>query len=95
MTAQQFQTMVSDETFLGKQRLKTQHAVGVGKWVQTGDDEITGNHQMSVARQEYKDDELTEVVHKSHAHGNATVWYRKIDGAWKFAGIQPEIRWIE
>ena len=21
------------------------------------------------------------------------MWYRKVDGVWKFAGIEPDIRW--
>ncbi|KUI65329.1 Scytalone dehydratase [Cytospora mali] len=95
MPAEQFLGMASDQKFLGNRRLKTQHFVGATKWVQSSEDEITGYHQMRVAHQKYADDELTEVALKGHAHGKATIWYRRVDGVWKFAGIQPDIRWSE
>ncbi|KAB8304577.1 hypothetical protein EYC80_003956 [Monilinia laxa] len=95
MPAEQFIAMASDQKVLGNRRLKTQHLVGVTKWVQTSENEITGYHQMRVAHQRYKDDELKEVEIKGHAHGKGTVWYRKVDEVWKFAGIEPDIRWGE
>jgi scytalone dehydratase len=95
MPANQFLGMASDAKFLGNQRLKTQHFVGATKWEQTSNTEITGYHQFRVAHQKYADDQLTEVAVKGHAHGKGTIWYRKIDGVWKFAGIQPDIRWSE
>ncbi|KAJ5242275.1 uncharacterized protein N7469_000602 [Penicillium citrinum] len=95
MPAQEFLGMASHERFLGNQRLKTQHFVGATKWVQNGEDEITGYHQMRVAHQKYGDDDLKEVAVKGHAHGKATIWYRKVEGDWRFAGIQPDIRWSE
>ncbi|KAF2238269.1 putative scytalone dehydratase [Viridothelium virens] len=95
MPAERFISMASDRKFLGNPRLKTQHFVGATNWVQTGENEITGYHQMRVAHQKYTDDELTEVAIKGHAHGKGTIWYRKLDDVWKFAGIQPDIRWGE
>jgi scytalone dehydratase len=81
---------------LGNQRLKTQHFVGgASKWVQLNDREIAGYHQMRVAHQKYADDALTEVALKGHGHGKATIWYRKVDGVWKFAGLEPGDRWGE
>jgi hypothetical protein len=50
---------------------------------------------MRVAHQKYKDDELKEVLYQGHALGKATIQYRKIDGVWKFAGLEPDIRWTE
>ena len=95
MPAEQFVGMASDKKFLGNRRIKTQHLIGAGKFVQSGDNEITGYHQMRVAHQKYKDDELTEVLYKGHAHGKATIQYRQVDGIWKFAGLGPDIRWAE
>jgi scytalone dehydratase len=43
---------------------------------------------MRVAHQKYEDEGLTRVALKGHAHGIATVLYRKIDDVWKFAGIE-------
>ncbi|ORY69632.1 putative scytalone dehydratase [Pseudomassariella vexata] len=95
MFAEQFLGMASDVKFLGNPRIKTQHFVGATKWVQTSEDEITGYHQMRVAHQKYADDALTEIAVKGHAHGKGTIWYRRVDGVWKFAGIEPDIRWSE
>jgi scytalone dehydratase len=48
-----------------------------------------------VPHQVYKDESLKEVVVKGHAHSMNQHWYRKIDGVWKFAGLNPTIRWSE
>lgn len=95
LPAEQFLGMVSSPQFLGNQRIKTQHFIGATKWSQTSADEITAQHQMRVAHQKYKDDELKEVLRQGHALGKATIQYRKIDGVWKFAGLEPDIRWTE
>ncbi|RAK79031.1 scytalone dehydratase [Aspergillus fijiensis CBS 313.89] len=96
MPAPEFLLMASDHKFLGNPRLKTQHFVGgASKWLQTSEDEITGQHQMRVAHQKYADDALSEVALKGHAHGQATIWYRRVEGQWRFAGIEPGIRWSE
>ncbi|KAJ9605927.1 hypothetical protein H2200_009776 [Cladophialophora chaetospira] len=95
MPAAQFVEMASSQHFLGNLRIKTQHFIGAGRYIKTSEDEITGYHQMRVAHQKYKDDDLTDVLVKGHAHGKATVHYRRIDGVWKFAGLEPDIRWAE
>jgi len=95
MPAAEFVGMASSPKFLGNARIKTQHLIGAGRYVRTGEDEMTGFHQMRVAHQKYKDDGLTEVLCKGHAHGKATVRYRRVGGLWKFAGLTPEIRWAE
>lgn len=95
MPADSFIGMALDPKVIGNPRLKTQHLVGVSKWTKTGETEITGHHQMRVAHQKYADEKMTEVAVKGHAHGKATVWYSKVDGVWKFAGIEPDIRWSE
>lgn len=88
--------MASSPHFLGNKRIKTQHFIGAGKWERNGEDSIKGTHQMRVAHQKYQDDELKEVRYHGHAHGNATIHYRRgEDGAWKFAGLEPGIRWSE
>jgi scytalone dehydratase len=95
MSAEEFVAMASNDHFLGNQRIKTQHFIGAGKWVRTGDSEMRSYNQMRVAHQKYKDDELKEVLYKGHAHGKATVHFRNVDGGWKFAGLEPDIRWSE
>ncbi|KAF2111963.1 Scytalone dehydratase [Lophiotrema nucula] len=91
MPATEFVSMAS--SLLGDKRLKTQHFAGAAKWVRTSDTAITGYHQMRVAHQKYGDDELKEVLLTGGAHGMCTIWYQKVEGEWKFAGIQPDIRW--
>ncbi|GAQ08567.1 scytalone dehydratase [Aspergillus lentulus] len=95
MPADEFLAMASSEKFLGNARIKTQHFVGAGKLVQTHEDRITGHHQMRVAHQKYNDDALTEVLYTGHGHGKATVQFCLVDGVWKFAGLEPDIRWAE
>ncbi|KAI0126598.1 Scytalone dehydratase [Xylariales sp. AK1849] len=93
---QDFVAMGTSESFLGNQRLKTQYYVGsASKWIQASEGEITGYHQMRMAHQKYANDTLTEVALKGHGHGKATVWYRMLDGIWKFAGLDPGDRWGE
>lgn len=87
--------MASSPHFLGNQRIKTQHFVGASKWTRKSDTEITGYHQMRVAHQRYADDDLTTVLAQGHAHGKATIHYRNVEGEWKFAGLEPDIRWTE
>lgn len=95
MPADEFLGLVTSQKFLGNVRVKTQHFMGQTKWIQIGDGEITGYHQMRVAHQKYKDDDLKEVSFVGHAHGKATIQYRRVEGEWKFAGLAPDIRWSE
>ena len=73
----------------------TQHFIGGTKWEKVSDTEITGYHQLRVPHQRFKDESRKEVVVKGHAHSFNTHWYTKVDGVWKFAGLNPEIRWGE
>nr|UWK20067.1 dehydratase [Trichoderma balearicum] len=95
MPSDEFLLMASDPRFLGNPLLKTQHFVGLSKWQKSGENEIVGTHQLRVPHQRYTDSSLTEVAVKGHAHGIATIWYKLVDGEWKFAGVCPQIRWAE
>lgn len=95
MPAPGFVDLASSQRFLGNVCIKTQHFIGATKWEQRSRDEITGYHQMRVAHLKYKDETLSEVLYHGHAHGNATIHYRRCDGVWKFAGLVPDIRWAE
>lgn len=95
MPADEFVTMASDPKVLGNPLLKTQHFVGGTRWEKTSDDEITGYHQLRVPHQKYTDESRKTVAVKGHAHGSSTMWYKKVNGVWKFAGLSPEIRWSE
>lgn len=95
MPAEEFVGMVSSPQFLGNFLLKTQHFIGVSRWERTCDEEITGYHQLRVAHQKYTDESRDSVSMKGHAHGGSTMWYRKVDGVWKFGGLRPDVRWFE
>jgi scytalone dehydratase len=95
MPASEFVTMASDPKVLGNPLLKTQHFIGGTKWEKVSEDEIIGWHQLRVPHQKYTDETMSEVAVKGHAHSTNQHWYKKVDGEWKFAGLNPEIRWSE
>jgi scytalone dehydratase len=95
MPADEYLAMASDPHVLGDPLLKTQHFIGASRWEKVSDTEVVGWHQLRVPHQRYADESRTEIVVKGHAHGTNQHWYRKVDGAWKFAGLAPEIRWGE
>jgi scytalone dehydratase len=95
MPAAEFIAMASDPKVLGNPLLKTQHFIGGTKWEKVSEDEIIGWHQLRVPHQKYTDETMTEVLVKGHAHSTNQHWYKKVDGEWKFAGLNPEIRWSE
>lgn len=95
MPAEEFVQMASHPQFLGNPLLRTQHLVGASRWEKTSDDEMVGRHQMRVPHQKYTDTSLKTVAVKGHSYGGATVWYKRVDGVWKFAGLEPHERWFE
>lgn len=95
MPADEFVAMASNPDVLGDPLLKTQHFIGGTKWEKVSDDEIIGYHQLRVPHQKYADASMTTVAVKGHAHSHNTHWYKKVNGVWKFAGLNPEIRWAE
>lgn len=95
MPAEEFLKMASDPNVLGDPLLMTQHFIGGTKWEKVSDDEIIGYHQLRVPHQRYKDSSRKEIVVKGHAHSFNQHWYKKVNGVWKFAGLNPDIRWGE
>lgn len=95
MPADEFIKMASDPKVLGDKTLKTQHFCGGSRFEKVSDTEIIGYHQLRVPHQKYSDETLSTVVVKGHAHSTNMHWYKKIDGEWKFAGLNPDIRWTE
>lgn len=95
MPAEEFIAMISSPSVLGDPLLKTQHFIGGTKWERISETEVVGVHQLRVPHQRYTDATRSTVAVKGHAHSTNTHWYRKIDGAWRFAGLSPEIRWSE
>ncbi|EXJ56424.1 scytalone dehydratase [Cladophialophora yegresii CBS 114405] len=95
MPADAFIEMISDKKVLGDPRLMTQHFCGASTWERVSDTEIIGYHQLRVPHQKYADETRSKVLVKGHAHSSNQHWYKKIDGEWKFAGLNPTIRWGE
>ncbi|KAK5957501.1 succinate dehydrogenase flavoprotein subunit [Knufia fluminis] len=95
MPAEEFIGMISSPLVLGDKTLMTQHFCGASKFEKVSDDEIIGWHQLRVPHQRYKDETRSEVLMKGHAHSTNQHWYKKVDGEWKFAGLNPDIRWGE
>jgi scytalone dehydratase len=96
MPADEFIPLASNPHFLGDEQLRTQHFIGgASSWNKVSDYEIEGHHQVRVAHQRYMDSSMEKVALKGHAHGGATMWYKKVEGKWKFAGLCPNIRWGE
>jgi len=95
MPADDFIKMISDPAVLGNPCLMTQHFIGGTRWEKVDDTTVIGYHQLRVPHQRYSDETRKTVVVKGHAHSHNTHWYKKIDGEWKFAGLDPNIRWFE
>lgn len=95
MPADEFIAMISDPSVLGNPLLRTQHFFGASRWERVSDTEVIGYHQLRVPHQVYTDASLSTVAVKGHAHSANQHWYRKVDGVWKFAGLDPQIRWFE
>ena len=95
MPADEYVAMASDAHVLGDPLLKTQHFIGASKWEKVSDIEVIGWHQLRVPHQRFTDETMKEVAVKGHAHGSNQHWYKKVDGAWRFAGLAVEIRWGE
>lgn len=95
MPKDQLVALASNPHFLGDATLKTQHFIGGSRFVQESDEKIVGHHQLRVAHQRYTDESLKTVTLKGHAHGTATMEYKRVDGVWKFGGLEPNIRWHE
>lgn len=95
MPAADYLKMISDPLVLGDETLMTQHFIGQTKWEKVSDDEVVGWHQLRVPHQRYTDTTRKEVKVKGHAHSYNQHWYKKVNGVWKFAGLNPDIRWGE
>jgi scytalone dehydratase len=95
MRAQEYLAMVSSPTLVGDPLICTQHLLGVAKYEKVSDLEIVAVHQIRAAHQRYKDLARTTVAYQGHNYGSVKHWYKKTDGAWKLAGVQPESYWLE
>jgi scytalone dehydratase len=95
MKAEDFLAMVSSPTLVGDPLVCTQHLLGAASYHMVSDSEITAVHQIRAAHQRYVDRNRTTVAYQGHNYGSVKHWYKKSDGVWKLAGVQPESYWVE
>jgi scytalone dehydratase len=87
--------MMSDPLFLGDELISSQHLIGATKWEKISDEEIISHHQSRAAHQRFEDVRRKDVAVKGHGHGTVTTFFKKIDGQWKWGGIQTKVIWNE
>ncbi|CEO60482.1 hypothetical protein PMG11_05106 [Penicillium brasilianum] len=95
MRAEEYLAMVSSPTLVGDPLICTQHLLGAAKYEKVSDFEIVAVHQIRAAHQRYKDTARTTAAYQGHNYGSVKHWYKKTDGVWKLAGVQPESYWLE
>lgn len=95
MPAEEFIILVSSRALLGDPLLVTQHVVAGTRWELISPTDAVGYHQIYAPHLKYEDEAKTKVLLRGYAHGTNKHWYKKIDGVWKFAGLEPEVRWFE
>ncbi len=95
MPADEYIKMVSDPGFLGDPLLKTQHLLGAVRWEKVSDDYIVGHHQLRAGHLRFTDETHSVEEKRGHSHATNELYYRKVSGMWKFAGLKPEVRWNE
>ena len=110
LPASDFVAMVSSPDFLGDPNLDTQHHMGAFKLRKVSPDEIEGKWQIRAAHQRYQDEGVRypgaertaktkhgekAVLLVGNSHAIITLVYRRVEGVWKWAGIETDILWNE
>lgn len=99
MSASAFVEMVSSSGFLGDQLIRTQHFIGASKWRKVNDNLIMGHHQIRSTHHRFAEPivndnaEGVDAPIKAKSHVMAMITYVRIDGMWKWSGIETDIRW--
>ena len=94
MPSDEFVSMITNENILGNPLVKTQHFLGEAKYWRTGTDSFAGEHQIRAAHQRYQPDGKG-VAGRSHSHGSIRHFYTRVDGQWKFGGLEIVGSWYE
>ena len=81
--------------FVGDQLVRTHHQIGASKWHKVSDDYVIGHHQLRAAHQRFTDADLRVVQNKGCGHSIVQMFYRRLQGEWKLAGMKPMVRWHE
>lgn len=94
MPAADFVKMMQNPLFLGDKNIVSQHLLAVSKWEKLSETEIKSSHQSRAAHMRYEEGG-EKLAAKGHGHGMVTTSYRKIDGVWKWAGIETKVDFNE
>ncbi|KAJ4291941.1 Pituitary homeobox 2 [Kalmusia sp. IMI 367209] len=94
MPAAEFVKMMQNPLFLGDKNIESQHLLGLSKWEKLSDTEIKSQHQSRAAHQRWEEGR-GDIAAKGHGHGLVTTFYKKVDGEWKWAGIQTKVDFNE
>jgi scytalone dehydratase len=96
LPSSEFMSMVSNPLFLGDPLVDSQHLIGAAaKWEKESEDLIVGYHQTRAAHIRWTTEKKTDVQATGHGHGHVEVFYRKVEGEWKWGGITTHVRWNE
>jgi scytalone dehydratase len=94
MPAKSFVEMMKNPLFLGDRNIDSQHLLGLSKWRKTSDTEIVSQHQSRAAHMRWNEGR-EDIAAKGHGHGLVTMFYRKVDGEWKWGGIATKVDFNE
>jgi scytalone dehydratase len=94
MPAAAFVEMMKNPLFLGDKNIDSQHMLGLSKWEKTSDAEIVCQYQSRAAHMRW-DEGRKMLAAKGHGHGLVTMFFKRIDGEWKWAGIATKVDFNE
>ena len=80
--------------FVGDPLIKTQHQIGASKWQKENDDYVIGYHQLRAAHQRYSAADMRTIENEGNGHSLVQMFYRRLQGEWKIAGMKPTVRLI-
>lgn len=86
--------MMQNPLFLGDSNIDSQHLLALSKWEKISDTEIHSSHQSRAAHIRWNEGRKT-VAAKGHGHGVVKTIYKKVDGEWKWGGIETRVRFNE
>lgn len=75
LPSEEFVGMVSSTGFVGDPLVDTQHFIGGSKFEKTGEDSVTGYHQLRAAHQRYTGPDKKTVVSSYLAHSMSSSPY--------------------
>jgi scytalone dehydratase len=94
MPSESFVEMMKNPLFLGDKNIDSQHLLGLSKWRKSSDTEIVSQHQSRAAHMRWNEGRGS-IAAKGHGHGLVTMFYKKIDGEWKWGGIATKVDFNE